>query len=176
MGRISLLILSLIILISTPGATFAKKKSSKYTTHPVQCIDTRDFHRALSTQEEKDLIYVLETSASKPLAALIFYRSNLEKAGQRLNAVHPLRLLAEICGRPQLRRHLAVIGGRSLVWKEWLSETADSLARAYAGSNLNEEMLGLFAAEIAVAEHILMEHMRAKDWSALILSVNKHAP
>lgn len=138
-------------------------------------VDDRDFYHELSSSEKKDLSYLIHTLAEKSLPALFFCRSNLEKAGNRLDHLHPLRFISAIYTDPKLLTAVRTVSKRSMVWPEWVSGMAESFVSAHKGDNMHVDIQIAFCEELGIAYETLQPYFSKQDWIGLMNTVNRSA-
>ncbi len=133
----------------------------------------RDYFTQLTPQEAKDIQFIVTTLGNTSAVGLLFKKSALEKAGDRIGQVHPLRFFGYVMSHPQLKASFANIKG--MAWNNFEDGMVGSLKKADSRNNLNAEMVNDFARQSHLDASTVQGFVKHKQWKQLIAFVRKQA-
>jgi len=70
-----------------------------------------EYFQALTPSQKQGIHYIITTLGSKSTISLLWYKGNLERAGDQINGVHPLRFWKEVLTDPKLKMYSRKISG-----------------------------------------------------------------
>lgn len=146
-----------------------KREQSPLTT-------PRDFDKPLTTDDVKDIKYIITTLANKPTAKLLFYKSSLDSAGDRVNHVHPLRFLATIFVDEEMKVGIFNMTKKSWVWKEFMKGLSDTLTEENNRANVLPEHVDAFAAIVNIDVSLIADLVERAKWEDFVQALIKHIP
>lgn len=129
----------------------------------------RNYFQELNDSEMEDIHYILTILANKPLAKLVFYKASLERAGDRINHLHPLRFLEGIFMEEETKVAIRNIRKRSWVWKDFVGGFDRSFKEETAKSNLSYEQVTDFASRFTLCPDDLMPTLQNEQWEEFIV-------
>ena len=143
----------------------------------LSCKSYRNYNVQLSDSEEKDLHFILKTLALKSLIELAKYKSKLEKAGDRIDHVHPLNFLATVFSDEELKAYMHAIKKRgSFIWDKFINGLTDSLDEEYKSDNLKVEYLQDFSLRVGIDMGLIYPSVENRDWNDLVRQLIVHIP
>ena len=93
---------------------------STQTTQPVIAKSiSRDYTTPISSDEKKQINYVIETLGNSSLIAIARMSSALEKAGKEVDHIHPLQFLGYIFSNEKLKAAMHSIRDRGWIWDKF---------------------------------------------------------
>jgi hypothetical protein len=128
----------------------------------------------MTDQEKRDISYIIMTLATKSQMSLLFEKKELNRAGDRVSHVHPLRFLLYIFSDGQLKTAVKKIKG--LPWNRFVSGMAGSLDKAAARNSIKEEYVADFSKTVGVDPSILAPSLQSRHWEEFINIVRNHLP
>lgn len=112
--------------VSSAGITVRSKKPA-----------WRDFSIPVSKSEKKEIAYIVKTLANDNLISLGFSKSSLEKAGDRIEHIHPYRFLITVFTDEELKAGVHAIRHRGgWTWEGFIDGLTGSLKDEAAKGNL----------------------------------------
>ena len=110
----------------------------------------RDYTFAASENEMKDIHFILSSLANKTLPKLLKLKPTLERAGDRIDHLHPLRFLEYVFTDEELKVAVRNIKDRSFVWGDFFGGLKSSLQEETDRNNLSDEMIGEFCLNVNI--------------------------
>lgn len=80
----------------------------------------RNYNTPPTAQDKIDIAYIINTMANTNLLKIGSMESSLQKAGGRIDRVHPLQFLTYVFTEEELKVSMRNLQGRSFVWKGFL--------------------------------------------------------
>lgn len=130
----------------------------------------REYFQQVTKQQKEDFNYIVTTLASDSWASLLFSKSSLKAAGDRLDVIHPLRFVHTLFADEDLKNAVHVIRKRSLkkIWKEFFAGIADSFQREAAVDNITKEQIQDFAKSLKIPVNGIQSSLLNQDWSGFM--------
>lgn len=150
--------------------------NKRNTTVQKQPIDVkRDYSHEFTVDEKNDLTFIVTTLANGSFAKIVRNKSALEKAGDRIDHVHPFKFVMEIFNDERLKVGLHVIKTRGWLWKDFFGGIKGSMT---AESRLNNvlEHVNDFASRVGIDPAIIYPSLVKEDWSGFIDLLIKYLP
>lgn len=136
----------------------------------------RNYLAPLTTDERKDIGYIVSTLGMSSLVKIAKSESSLKKAGKRIDHVHPLQFLGCVFTDENLKASIHAMEGRSWVWSEFVSGLKDSLECESNRDNMKLEFISDFAGKVGIHLDIILPAISAHQWSELIGLLITHIP
>lgn len=136
----------------------------------------RDYDAQVTASEKEDIVYIITTLATASWPSLLIKESSLNRAGDRIDHLHPFRFLRCILNNVDLNSCLHVIRDRSKVWPKFYKGLAETLQEEYDGDNLSEECIRDFAKCVKVDAKHIIKAVESCDWHRLITDLMEHIP
>lgn len=148
------------------------REKEKLSSTPIP----RDFNADVAPQEKEDIRYIVTTLANKPTAKLLFYKTSLDAAGDRVNHVHPLRFLETIFNDEEMKVGMHNIVKKSWVWKEFMKGLGESLSEEKGRDNLTTEQIEFFANAVELKPSLITGSLNANRWEEFVVLLIKNIP
>lgn len=127
----------------------------------------RDYRTQLKDNERKQIDYIVSTLGNASLLSIAKSRSDLKKAGEQIERIHPFRFLEYVFENEKLRAALQNMSKRSWVWKEFFEGIKRSLEEEIARGNLLNHV-STFASKIKVAPDSIKPLLEEKKWKEFL--------
>lgn len=129
---------------------------------------TRNYDVPMTEDEKKDIAFILTTLAKSSLTSLASSKSSLNKAGDRIDHIHPFRFLSFVFTDEQLKTCVSAIRSRSWVWDHFFDGLQRSLKEESQKNNLTASQVNEFASLIGVAAAPIQNAVNNKRWKELV--------
>ncbi|GAB4226968.1 MAG: hypothetical protein Tsb0021_03470 [Chlamydiales bacterium] len=136
----------------------------------------RDYESGVTKNESEDIKYILDLLANKPTAKLLFYKSSLDAAGERVNHVHPLRFLEVVFTDEKAKVDILNISKKNWVWKQFINGLGESLNQEKGRQNLTNHQIEDFSSNIGLNSTLIMPSIKQSRWDEMVLLLIKHVP
>ncbi len=137
----------------------------------------RDYHQTMTKDEKKDLRFLLKTMATKSLAGLLKYKSQMEYAGDRIDHVHPLRFLETVFTDEELKVFIHNIKKRGgWIWGEFIKGLKGSLQEEFDLGNLTDEMVLDFSQQVGIDIGVIEGLVKGLKWDDFVKTLIVHIP
>lgn len=135
----------------------------------------RDYKAGASQQDKDDIYFIVKTLANADPITLARKSSELNSAGDRIDAVHPLNFLATVFTNEELKVCIRNLKGNSLVWKKFRDPLVDTLKEEHAQNNV-VVFADDFASRLSVNSSVFIEPMQSAQWEKFIDALIKGVP
>lgn len=122
----------------------------------------------LDNHEKKSIQFIITTLGSKSTLSLMWHKSELEKAGNEILFVHPLKFWKEVLTNKNLIPYLKKIG--SLPKKRMIEDFSKSFQKVDEMGLITENQLKDFSDSTGYPYQKLLEIVNKKDWKSLVRS------
>lgn len=156
----------LVAEIQSPEMLFAKSTTST----------PRNYNEAVNPSQKKDISFIVKTIANNSMVKILKYKSSLEKAGDRVNSVHPLRFLMCIFTDEELKVCIRNIQSKGWAWSNFMGGLSDSLTEEYNRNNMTDDFIQNFAATVGINPSIIYPAISGKNWHELVNLLIKYIP
>ena len=136
----------------------------------------RDYLEVVTGDERSDIRYIVTNLATNSWTKLLRNKSSLERAGDRIEHIHPLRFLGCIFSDEELKAGLCSIRERKQVWKEFSSSLFATLDEESRYKNLKIEYIQDFAQALHVDIDAILPSIENRQWSSLITTLLRLLP
>jgi hypothetical protein len=136
---------------------------------------SRNYHAAVSDKEKADISYIVNTLSDLPTPKLLFYKSSLTQAGDRINQVHPLNFMATIFTDEVLRVKVRNIKRKGWVWKDFMGGLRNSMNEEKAKGNLKTEFFDDFCSRVGIDYRKIENPISRNNWDDLVDVLIKHS-
>lgn len=123
----------------------------------------RDFDLLPSREDYETIRYILDFLANSSLLTISYYQDSLQETAEKLDHLHPLRILAFICDDQELLYFLHKIRGRSFVWGDLFDKYCDSLNQESNFNNIHPHAK-VFAQLIHIDSKHLTPFFKQRNW------------
>lgn len=128
----------------------------------------RNYNTAVTTDEIRDITFILTTLAKSSLASLATSKSSLNKAGDRIDHIHPLRFLSVVFTDETLKASVSAIRSRSWVWDQFFDGLQRSLKEESQKNNLTPNQVNEFAGIVGIPAASIQNIVNNRHWKELI--------
>lgn len=136
----------------------------------------RDYYNSLQEKDKEDIGFILRTLANTSILKIMSHQSELERAGERVEHVHPFKFLYCIFSNEELKVCIRNLQGKSWVWKDFLSGITTSLDKENAVDNLKSEYIKDFAKQLNIDPKILSVPIKKQDWKGVVENLIEKVP
>jgi hypothetical protein len=131
----------------------------------------KSFYQLPLNEKERRLIRaIISTMAEKNVIELVFEKHSLEKKGDKIRKVHPLRFIGYIISNSDLRNNLRIIKKSSFKWDAFVSGFAKRMREELSNDNVYCHVPG-FANQVSFSQENINHYIRKKDFEGLIKSL-----
>lgn len=127
---------------------------------------TEDYFKKLSPQEEQAITYIVTTLGTRTALGLVIYRTALDKAGDQMADVHPLRFWKEVLMNPKLRDSLKHIKG--IVRKQFIDGFVKGFQDSQKKGVMLEEYTADFSKTVGIPKEQMDQYVKDQDWEAMM--------
>src|SRR5262249_18262449 len=100
----------------------------------------RDYWMPVTPEEKENITYIITTLAENEPVFLLKHKNRLEKAGAKINHLHPLRYLYAIFSDEELKVGMRNIRSKNgLAWSGFVKGCEETLTEEAARSNVRVE-------------------------------------
>lgn len=135
----------------------------------------RDYSIPVTKDEKKNISYIVTTLANKSLVKILSLKSSLEKAGDKLQLVHPLRFLMCIFTDEELKVCVHNIMGRSWVWKDFMKSLNDSLEEENKKGNVTDFVMD-FSHKVGIDFGLIYPLAQERRWEDFVKMLSAYIP
>lgn len=163
-----------ILLLSTNGPECAKEDLAQLvaqdaTTKELQPFADNAYASLPITHEEKQKIgKIVITLADNTVFQLLFERKFLERLGQEVHHVHPLRFLGTIFNNPRLVNCMHMIRMSGFKWGGFMDGISERLKGEIRAGNVDAYIPG-FAQQLNVQAEDVQAYINHRDIEGLVL-------
>lgn len=134
----------------------------------------RNYHAKVTAQEKKDIEFLVVHMAWDNPKKLWDYENEMNKAGERIMHLHPLKFLEAICTNEKLCAGLKAIRERNiLVWPNFSKGSVKTLREEHKYNNVIPH-IEEFANTIGVNVKFLIPLAKKEHWEDFVKSVADH--
>ncbi len=138
----------------------------------------RDYNRALTKSEKKDLRYIINTLSRESLVKIGTENSSLTKAGERINNIHPLRFLLTVFSDEELKAGVHGIRNRAVpwIWDKFLKGLTDSLKLEASRKNMLTAYVEDLSRNLELSPSLLYPIVDSEKWNELVETLIEIVP
>lgn len=137
---------------------------------------SRLYEVPVSKEEKKNISYIVTTLANKSLVKILSLKSSIEKAGDKVNHVHPLRFLMCIFTDEELKVCVHNVMGRGWVWKDFMKGLSTSLDEEAKAGNMKDEYINDFAQKVGIDIGLIYPLIQSERWEDFIKILSVYIP
>lgn len=132
---------------------------------------TEPFYQLPLNEKEKRHIWtIITTMSEKNIFQLAFEKGSMEKRGNKINHVHPMRFLGYIFSEPELKSCVKNIKKSSFKWDAFVDGFARRMREEYSNNNVMQYVPG-FAQQVGSNPDKVKQYIQNKDWEGLVKSL-----
>lgn len=136
--------------------------------------NARDYNAPMTEQEQRDIRFIIISLATKSHLSLLFERRALNRAGDRVAHVHPLKFLSFIFSDDELKNAVTKI--RGIPWRRFSKDMGASLGKSANRRNLKEEYLADYIQTVGVNEELMTTSIENGRWEDFINVTRSNLP
>lgn len=121
----------------------------------------------LTSSERDTITYIITNMAEKNIFELAFEKKKMEKKGDSINHVHPLRFIGHIFSSPDLKRNIKRIKKSSFKWDAFMDGFSKRMKTESSQNNLLKYVDG-FAKQVNANPEKITYYIQKKDWEGLV--------
>ena len=129
---------------------------------------SQDFYSLTLTQEDgQNIHYIIKSMAKSGWLALLKKKSELERCGDSIRHVHPLRFLGFIFSDPQRKHYIHMVKKSTIKWSQFKGGLFPNLKKEYDRGQLFP-FLSSFAKAVGVDKQLLAHYIQREDWDGFL--------
>lgn len=128
----------------------------------------RNYENPVSNAEKEIIAYIVNMLGDGSYAKLLLHKGDLERAGAKIDHVHPLRHLSTVFTDEQLKVSMRNIRKKSKVWKSYTGDLGKSLGEEYSKGNIQPTQITHFAQTIQLDPAPITTLIYQQNWKDLI--------
>ncbi len=136
----------------------------------------REYYVEVTPQEKKEITYIVTTLADKSHAKLLLTQGSLERAGNRVGHVHPLRFMLCIFTDEKLKVGIHNMRKKPFVWDNFISSMGESFQSESLRNNITPDMVRDFAKRLQINPDYLFHHVQQQNWNAFVDALITYVP
>lgn len=136
----------------------------------------RDYYNSLKANDKKDIGFILKTLANTSIFKVMAHKGELERAGERVEHVHPLQFLYTIFSDEELKVCIRNLQGKDWVWDDFLEGITTSLKKENDAENLKSEYIKDFAHQLNIDPKIISAPIKKQEWKKVVDNLIEHVP
>lgn len=126
------------------------------------------YHLPLLEEDKKNIKIIIKTMAEKGLVKLLLDRRYLEKKGDQVNYIHPLRFIGYIFSDEKLKDYMRQIKTSKFKWNEFIKGFSRRMDEEYANDNLRR-YISEFVEQVHPQQPERIEKfIKKKSWEDLV--------
>lgn len=126
----------------------------------------RDYYSPLGPHDHKNIHFIVTTLADKSYLSLLIQKHAIEVAGDKIEHVHPLRLLLHIFQNEELKVSMRNIKG--IPWDEFSKGLKDSLQEEHNKNNIQPDFIEHFCKELELEQSRMESVINSCRWDELL--------
>lgn len=137
----------------------------------------RDYWAPVTKAEKKELYYIVKTLARDSLISIGTSKSSINKAGDKIEHLHPLNFLKTIFEDEEMKAYAHAIRDRGgLVWSGFMGGVTRSSDEETAHGNMKDEFIEDFAKILKIDAKLIIPHIKKSKWKELVISLIENIP
>lgn len=130
----------------------------------------RSYEAGVTQNEAADIAYIVKTLSNSSLPKIKGAEPSLKKAGDRIDAVHPLQFLLTIFLDEELKVALRNLKGRTWVWSDFLTGLTDTLSEENGKNNILP-YLNHFASTLNIDVNAISQFQTNGRWEKFVTTL-----
>lgn len=123
---------------------------------------------AISSEESWKIGEILRTMAENNVMALLFERKRLERLGDEIRHVHPIRFIGTVFADADYTRYMFIIRQSGFKWNGFIDGFKERFKEEIKAGNVRPHLAGL-ARSLSVDETRLAGYVDEKDFEGMVL-------
>ncbi len=136
----------------------------------------RKYEYKVTDEEKEHVSFIICTLGFKSLPKVWSERSSLKHRGDKIDHLHPLRMLLCIFTDEEMKAAMGNLQGRSFVWSEFKKGLFDSLEGETKKGNMTPKYIEDFAKKVQIDSHLIIRTLEQERWDEFISLLIKHVP
>lgn len=136
----------------------------------------RNYNQAVTSEEKKDVSFVVNTLGMSSLAKITASQSSIKKAGKRIDHLHPLNFLMTIFSDEEMKASVHAMQGRTWVWSGFIKGVKDSFEIETDRGNVKPEHIQDFAKKLGIKIDLVQGPIEKRQWTQLVSNLIDHIP
>lgn len=128
------------------------------------------YNLRLNAEDQKNIEKLIKKLADLNVFELLLKKKEMEKLGDKIAPVHPLRFMGYINSRQDLKKRLPKIKGNHFKWKSFVGGFGERMAHEASKNNLLLYTPG-FAHATGVPLTKIDSFIQQHDWEGLVISI-----
>ena len=130
--------------------------------------DLESFYKlTLRSKDAENIHYIVKSIAKCSYPSLLLRKRDMDRRGDAIRHVHPLRFLGYIFGDPQRKHYMHMIRKSMIKWAQFKAGLHPGLKSEYNHHNLMP-YLSAFSQVVDVDEKVLSHYIRKQDWEGFV--------
>lgn len=130
--------------------------------------DLEEFYKlTLRSKDAENIHYIVKSIARCSYPSLLLRKRDMDRRGDSIRHVHPLRFLGYIFGDPQRKHYMHMIKKSMIKWSQFKAGLYPGLKREYNNHNLIP-YLSAFAQVVDIDEKVLSHYIHKQDWEGFV--------
>ncbi|MBI3211542.1 MAG: hypothetical protein HYZ47_02515 [Simkania negevensis] len=126
------------------------------------------FHQLrLTPQDQNNIEKLIKSLGDKGYSELLYKKKEMDKLGDKIHPVHPLRFIGYIMSRGELKERMPKIAHDRLKWIGFIKGFGDRMSHEKHRSQLLSYVPGL-AQMLGVEEKKIEHYIHSSDWGGLV--------
>jgi hypothetical protein len=138
--------------------------------------ELRDYSLEVSPQEKDKIAYIVTTLGNESWAKICKEMGSLNRAGDKIVHVHPLRFLETIFTNEELKAAIANIKESKLLWGKFKKGLYGSLKDETKNKNMKREFILEFAQRVNIDPELIIPSIKQSRWDDLLTILIKNVP
>lgn len=159
-----LFLITAIALTTSPFFSEAVSHANRLPAQSRSSSNSRDYESGFTPQDKDTVRYIVTTLANSSWTGLLKHKSELKKAGVRVDHLHPFRFLQIIFTDSEMKSGVHSIRDRSKIWKEFTNGLYTTLTAESQRNNV-EPYIDMFAQQLGIDASAIRPSLLAKRWS-----------
>jgi hypothetical protein len=140
----------------------ANRDQGKYLGYP------RDYAAPLTDREKADIRFIVLTLANRSVLGIAKDKDAVEKAGDRIDHLHPLNFLLVVFSDDELKVGIKNIREKGWIWSSFIEGVVMTLEVESRIGNLTDQMLQEFSKKVGVNIHDLQSFSKKGSWEKMV--------
>ncbi len=131
-------------------------------------LGSEDFYTLTLTQEDgQNIHFIIKSMAKSGWFTLLKKKSEMERCGDSVRHVHPLRFLGFIFSDPQRKHYMHMVKKSTIKWSQFKGGLFPNLKKEFDRGQLYPYLAG-FAKAVGVEKQLLAHYIQREDWDGFL--------
>jgi hypothetical protein len=140
----------------------SQRAQGKYLGHP------RNYNAEPTNAEKQDIRFIVLTLANRSVLAIAKEKDLVERAGDRIDHLHPLKFLKCIFTDDELKVGIKNIREKSWLWSSFIEGLAVTLETESRIHNVTDEMIVEFSKQLSLQSHDMLQLAQKGAWEKMV--------